>query len=63
MINLNKRIEVTGIEYIPQFIGYLDRHYNTDCYTIKVDLEKMYLNKYSKINYNSVLNPFKVEVI
>ena len=63
MINLTERIKMTGIEYIPQFFCSLDRHYNTDCYTTRVDLKTMYLNEYSKINYNSVLNPFKVEEI
>ena len=62
MINQTKEIEMTGIEYVPQFIGYLSRHYNTDYYTVEVDLEKIYFNKYSKIDYNSVINPFKVVV-
>lgn len=62
MINPTKEIKMTGIEYIPQFTGYLNRHYNTDCYTVKVDLERIYFNKYSKIDYNSVINSFKVVV-
>ena len=62
MINLTKRIKMTGIEYRPQSTGRISRHYNTDCYTIKVDLKRIYFNKYSKIDYNSVINPFKVEV-
>ena len=62
MVNHTKEIKITGIEYIPQSTGCISRHYNTDCYTIKVDLENMYLNKYSKIDYNSVINPFKVVV-
>ena len=62
MINTTKEIKMTGIEYIPQFTDYLNRHYNTDCYTIKVDLKTIYFNKYSKVDYNSVINPFKVVV-
>lgn len=62
MINPTKEIKMTGIEYIPQFFCSLNRHYNTDCYTVKVDLEKIYFNKYSKIDYNSVINPFKVVI-
>ena len=62
MINPTKEIKMTGIEYIPHFFCSLDRHYNTDCYTVEVDLEKIYFNKYSKIDYNSVINPFKVVV-
>ena len=60
MINPTKKIKMTAIEYRPQCLYLMKRHYNPDCFTEKASLSKMCLNKYVKEDYRSPLHPFKI---
>lgn len=59
MINLNEIIEITATLYKPQFNCKTYRYYNSKFYSTTVNLKDMYLIKYARKDYNSVLNPFK----
>ena len=59
MINLNEIIEITATLYKPQFDGKACRYYNPEFYSTIVHLKDMYINKYARKEYNSVLNLFK----
>lgn len=60
MININKQIEITSSAYIPQINRKEPKHYNTKFFITTVSLEKMYLNKYKRRDYQGILSPFKV---
>ena len=59
MINLNEIIEITATLYKPQFDCKTYRYHNSTFYATVVHLKDMYLIKYARKDYNSVLNPFK----
>ncbi len=59
MINLNEIIEITATLYKPQFDCKTYRYHNSKFYSTTVHLKDMYLIKYARKDYNSVLNPFK----
>lgn len=60
MINLTQNIEITATKYITQYSYHVDRHYNSSCFSYKTSLSNIYINKYTKKNYQSTLHPFKV---
>ena len=60
MININKQIEITSSAYIPQIKCKEHKHYNTKFFITTVSLEKMYLNKYKRRDYQGILSTFKV---
>lgn len=60
MINLNKRIEVTSSAYIPQIKCQDHTYRDGKLFITTVSLEKMYLNKYKRRDYQCILNPFKI---
>lgn len=62
MININKQVEVTAPAYIPQLHSKASKYYNTKFFVNTVSLEKMYLNKYRRRDYQGILNPFKVVI-
>ena len=59
MINLNQKAEMTITGYLPQFNCKTSKYYNTKFYSTTVNLKDMYINKYARKEYNSVLNLFK----
>ena len=59
MINLNEIIEMTATLYKSQFNWKTCGYYNSKFYSTTVHLKDMYLIKYARKDYNSVLNPFK----
>lgn len=62
MINLNKRIEITSSVYMPQIQCPNNRYCDGKLFITTVSLEKMYLNKYRRRDYQGILNPFKVVI-
>ena len=60
MININKQVEATAPAYMPQLHSKSSQYYNTNFFVTTVSLEKMYLNKYRRRDYQCTLNPFKV---
>ena len=59
MINPTEEIEITATLYKPQFNCKTYKYYNSKFYSTTVHLKDMYLIKYARKDYNSVLNPFK----
>ena len=62
MININKQVEATAPAYIPQLKCKDSEYYNTKFYITTASLEKMYLNKYKRRDYQAILNPFKIVI-
>ena len=60
MININKQVTITAPVYIPQFHNQASKYYNTKFFVTTVSLEKMYLNKYKRRDYQGILNTSKV---
>ena len=60
MININKQVEATAPTYIPQIERKGSKYYDTKFFIITTSLEKMYLNKYKRRDYQAILNPFKI---
>ena len=60
MININKQVEATAPAYITQLHSKASKYYNTKFFVTTVSLEKMYLNKYRRRDYQGILNTSKV---
>ena len=53
---------MTATEYVPQFHGGASRYYRADFYVSTVLVEKMFLNKYARNDYQGMVNAFKVKL-
>lgn len=60
MINLNKQVEAIAPAYIPQIHSKACKYYDTKFFRTTASLEKMYLNKYKRRDYQDIVNPFKI---
>lgn len=60
MININKIIEITSSAYIPQIKCQASKYCDGKLFITTVSLEKMYLNKYKRRDFQDTLNTFKV---
>ena len=63
MINTTEEIEITAMDYAPQFICKPYRYCNIYFSVIPVSLETMYTIKYIGRDYQFATNPFKARVM
>ena len=63
MINPTRNVEIKLAESVTQFNCKTYKRCNSRFYATRVRLKEVYLIKYSRIDYDSNLNPFKVRVL
>lgn len=63
MLNPTRNVEIKLAEFVTQFNCKTYKRCNSRFYATRVRLKEVYLVKYSRIDYYSNLNPFKVRVL